>query len=87
MAKDGAALLIGLGRPKGEPAGGSMSGEDEEESGSESAEEEALSDFFSLGKSGDLTGAKDALKTFLSLCYPELGSGSDYSEGSGEEEP
>jgi hypothetical protein len=84
MAKDGAALLIGLGRPKGKPMGES---EPDEDMDSGSAEDDAMADFFDKGSAGDWAGAKDALKTFIELCYPSIGGGeSDYEEGETSEE-
>ena len=89
MAGKGGFLMLGLGKKKPGMSGmkDDMGMDDE---GSGSAEEEAISDFFAKGKSGDNAGAVDALKTFMDICYPELGSESEadeYPEGSGDEEP
>lgn len=71
MAKGGGVMaVLDLTKPKGDD----MS----EGDGKDSAEDEALADFFSLGKSGNIAGAKSALKDFLGICYPSLGG--DYSE-------
>lgn len=79
MAKEGGmALMLDLGKKPAES----------EEDGSAGAEDEALSDFFSMGKSGDIAGAKDALKTFLEICYPTISEmhGGEYEEGETSEE-
>lgn len=83
MAKGGTAIVIGLGRPKGAPAG--KHADDEEDTGdSASAEDEAFQAAADAAKSGDGKAFKDALKTAMELCYPDLAGG--YSEGDSEEE-
>lgn len=90
MAKPGFALMIGLGKKKPGMGGMGMDKESDDEDmreGSESAEDEAFQTAADAAKSGDGKAFKDAIKTAMELCYPELGGKSDYSEGSGDEEP
>lgn len=89
--KGGTAIVIGLGRPKGMPAMGKSKmgdmGDGEGEDGSAKAEEDALSEFFDAGKRGDMAAAHDALKTYMSICYPGIEDTYHSSEGSDKEEP
>lgn len=75
----GVAVMLDLGKPKREGMDMEMS----DESGKSEAEKEALSDFFSAGKRGDMDAAHEALKTYMSICYPSLDSG--YEEGDASE--
>ena len=84
MAKGGFSLMIGLGKKKPGAAASDEPDADDED-GSDSAEDDAFQAAADAAKSGDGPAFKDALKTALELCYPDLAGG--YSEGSGDEEP
>lgn len=88
--KGGLAIMIGLGKKKpgaGMDMGG-MDSEDESAGMDEQAEDDAIQSMMDAMKDKDVASFKDGLKTFLELCYPSLSHHkSDYSEGSGDEEP
>lgn len=89
--KPGVAIMIGLGKHKPSSDMGGMGHSDSDHSDEEmdsQAEDDAVQAMFDAQKDGDVAAWKDAHKTFMQLCYPDLESkSSDYAEGSGDEEP
>jgi hypothetical protein len=85
--KGGTAIVIGLGRPKGMPMGKPGSDDGDHADDGSAAEDDAVQAIGdALGsKNVDVPALKDALKTFIEVCYPSLAKGS-YSEGESEEE-
>jgi hypothetical protein len=60
-AKDTAALVIGIGKPRGEP-------EATEEKGVDSDKDMLASEVMDAMKSGDVGAFRDALSSFVSAC-------------------